>query len=469
MPVFYKTLDACLDALPLQSGMACSFHHHLRNGDGVLNQVCAALEARGMRDLHLYPSSIFPVHAPLADMIRRGTVSHLTTSYINGPVAEALGEGALKGTLRMQTHGGRARAFKEGDNQVDIAFIAAPAVDRDGHASGTLGPTACGSLGYALSDVAHARIKVLVTDHLVDTLDTPQIDGAAIDAVVVCESLGDPRGILSGTTAPTRDPIGVKIARQAIEVMDAAGMIYEGFSYQSGAGGISLRATQLLEQSMVTRGVQASFFSGGITGMHARMLAAGRVQKLYDVQCFDLEAVKSLASHPDHHAISADAYANPANPERIIKNLGTVILGATEVDLAFNVNVTTDSYNTIIGGSGGHADTAEDAALTLIVTPLLKARIPIVREQVTTMTTAGAHIDVIVTERGIAVNPRRKDLMSKLQAAGCDLVDLPSLLARAHALSGPPKTWESKGRKIGIVEGRRGEIIDTLFGKVAIP
>lgn len=469
MPTFFKSLAACLKTLPLKSKMSISFHHHLRNGDQVLNQVCKVLEAENIRDLHLYPSSIFPVHAPLVHMIRRGTVRDITTNYINGPVADAIASGALQGSLTMQTHGGRARAFKEGENQVDIAFIAAPTVDKQGNGSGLLGPAACGSLGYALSDVSYANLKILLTDHVVDQLDSYQIHGTDIDAVVVCESLGDPRGILSGTTSPTRDPVGIKIARQAIEVMDAAGMIYDGFSYQSGAGGISLRATQLLERRMIEREVQAAFFSGGITGMHARMLHDGLVQKLYDVQCFDLEAVKSLATHPNHLAISADTYANPNNPKRIIKDLGTVILGATEVDLDFNVNVTTDSFNTIIGGSGGHADTAEDAALTLIVTPLLKARIPIIREQVTTITTPGRHVDVIITERGIAVNPAKKELKEKLMQAGCDLVDLETLLARAHTLSGQPKTWQTKGAPLGIVEGRRGDQIDTLHRKVEGP
>jgi citrate lyase subunit alpha/citrate CoA-transferase len=51
--------------------------------------------------------------------------------------------------------------------------------------------------------------------------------------------------------------------------------------------------------------------------------------------------------------MSDSKYANPYD-EPVVNNLDFVILGATEIDLNFNVNVTTDSYVNIMGGSGGH-------------------------------------------------------------------------------------------------------------------
>ena len=52
---------------------------------------------------------------------------------------------------------------------------------------------------------------------------------------------------------------------------------------------------------------------------------------------------------------------NPFDPEVVVNNLDFVILGATEIDLDFNVNVTTTSLGNIIGGSGGHANAAHGA------------------------------------------------------------------------------------------------------------
>ena len=59
----------------------------------------------------------------------------------------------------------------------------------------------------------------------------------------------------------------------------------------------------------------------------------------------------------------------------VVNNLDVVILGATEIDTNFNVNVTTASDGVIMGGSGGHSDTAAGSKLTIIVTKLAKSKI----------------------------------------------------------------------------------------------
>ena len=43
------------------------------------------------------------------------------------------------------------------------------------------------------------------------------------------------------------------------------------------------------------------------------------------------------------------------------------ILGATEIDTDFNVNVHTDSSGRIMGGSGGHSDAAAGSKLSIII------------------------------------------------------------------------------------------------------
>ena len=60
-----NSLREALEAAGLRSGMTISFHHHLRNGDHVLNMVLEEAARMGIRDLTLQASSIFLVHAPL--------------------------------------------------------------------------------------------------------------------------------------------------------------------------------------------------------------------------------------------------------------------------------------------------------------------------------------------------------------------------------------------------------------------
>ena len=44
-------VDIILDKLPLKDGMVVSFHHHLRNGDFVLNMVMEKIADRGYKDI----------------------------------------------------------------------------------------------------------------------------------------------------------------------------------------------------------------------------------------------------------------------------------------------------------------------------------------------------------------------------------------------------------------------------------
>ena len=120
--------------------------------------------------------------------------------------------------------------------------------------------------------------------------------------------------------------------------------------------------------------------------------------------------------------------------------LDVVILGATEIDTAFNVNVVTGSDGIIMGGSGGHSDVAAGAKLTIVVANLLRGRLPIiVNEVLTATTTPGETIDVLVTERGIAVNPQRTDIKEKLLAAGLSVKDIHELKQLAEQIAGVPE------------------------------
>ena len=54
-----KVLDSLAEAfqrIPVKDGMTLSFHHHFRNGDGVLNQVLAVAASLGRKNLNMFNS-----------------------------------------------------------------------------------------------------------------------------------------------------------------------------------------------------------------------------------------------------------------------------------------------------------------------------------------------------------------------------------------------------------------------------
>jgi citrate lyase subunit alpha/citrate CoA-transferase len=456
-------LGAAFSACDVRDGAMLSFHHHLRNGDAVLNMVLAAAERRGLKGLHVAASSIFAVHEPLVGHIERGTVTGVSAGFISGPVAEAISRGKLAKPAILRTHGGRARAIAAGELPIDVAFVAAPAADRSGNISGSVGPRACGTMGYPKADVSAARHVVAVTDTLVPfPVEQIEIDQQSVDWVVEVDSIGDAAGILSGITRPTTEPVGLEIARRTAAVIKASGLLIPGFSLQNGAGGISIATADELARFMTDDGIKGSFAAGGITGFHVRMLESDLFDALLDVQCFDLAAVESYARNPRHLGMSASVYASPNQRGAVVDLLDTVMLGATEIDTNFNVNVTTRSDGIINGGSGGHADTAAGAKLTVITTRLTAAGFPKVVERVGTVTTPGETVDVLVTEAGIAVNPRRGELADRLRSAGLPLRTIADLQRDATAAATRHPHHPKDGRIVAVSEYRDGSVTDLI-------
>ncbi|MBU3188555.1 citrate lyase subunit alpha [Clostridium bowmanii] len=458
-----SNIEEVLDKVELKDGMTISFHHHLRNGDHVLNLVVAAIASRGIKNLTLAASSLFPNNVPLIEHIKNGVITKIVTNYMSGPIAQEISRGILKTPVIMHTHGGRARAIESGELHIDVAFIAAPTVDTYGNVNGLYGKSACGALGYAVADAECADKVVAITDNLVPYPACPiEISQIYVDYVVQVDSIGDPAGIVSGTTKITNDPVGLKIAKMANQVMVATGLVKNEMSFQTGAGGTSLAVAAQLKKYMKENEIVGSFASGGITGYLVDMFKEGLFKSLFDVQCFDLQAIQSYVSSHKHQRMSASMYGNPDNKGAVVNNLDIVILGATEIDTNFNVNVTTGSDGAIMGGSGGHSDTAAGARLTIIVTQLMKARLPIIVDSVTTVTTPGESIDVIVTERGIAVNPRRTDIIEKLKKTNLPIMTIEELKAIAEKMTGKPKAIELSDEIVAVIEYRDGSVIDVV-------
>ncbi len=463
MSKIVNSLEEVIKLAGLEDGMRVSFHHHLRNGDHVINMVMDEIARSGHKDMTVSASSVFDVHLPLIEHIKNKVVTGLEISYMSGGVGREISKGVMDKPVEFRSHGGRPSDIQTGKTPIDVAFIAAPTSDKMGNCTGKYGKSACGSLGYAYADAMYADKVVVVTDNLVEyPLYEFSIPEIYVDYVVVVDKIGDPAGIVSGTTQITKDPVGLMIASYATKVIEHSGLLKDGFSFQTGAGGASLAVAKYLKELMLKENIKGSFGMGGITGYLVDMLEEGCFESLVDVQCFDLEAVESIRTNPRHREVTATHYASPTAKSALINNLDVVILGGTEIDTDFNVNVNTDSNGYIIGGSGGHSDTAAGAKLTMIVAPLTRARLSIVVDRVTTITTPGETVDVLVTQRGIAVNPNKPELRDKLKAAGLPIVDIHDLKRMAEEITGVPKKIELGDKVVANVIYRDGTIIDTI-------
>jgi citrate lyase subunit alpha / citrate CoA-transferase len=465
LPTVCRDWDTLFAAVNMRSGMRISFHHHLRYGDLVTGEVLRELDKRGIRDLTLCVSSIMgSACEAAAAAVRSGTVSAIETTGLKDPLAQMVRGGELDNPVIFRTHGGRARAVRTGEAPIDVAFIAASAVDHAGNMNGTDGPSRFGSLGYAHVDAAYARTVVAVTDNLCsEPLEYISISGERIACIMTVDRIGDNTLISSGSLRTSANPIQRLVAERTRDLLLTLGALKNGMGFQAGSGAVSLQVTRLATEVMRERGIRGSFASGGITSELTGLLEQGLFETLYDVQSFDLTAAESLRRNAGHREMSAARYADPGIAGNIAGQLDLMILSAAEVDCSFNLNSLTGTNGRIIGALGGAPDTAAGSSLTVAVLPSIRGRIPTVHMRVQTICTPGSRVDAVVTERGIAVNPLREDLTELLaRSRNLDIVTIGELLRRVHAVTGTPEYPRRTGRTAAVVEDREGSLLDTI-------
>jgi len=457
------SIEAAIEASGLSDGMTISFHHSFRDGDRVINRVLDACAKRGLKDLRILPTALFPVHEPIVEHVRSGVVSRIEGS-MNGPVGAFVSEGKrLAEPAVLRSHGGRWRAIEAGDVEIDVAFIAAPQADPYGNANGIGGKTPCGPISFSTVDAQYARRTVVITNDLQPYPVYPmEIQQGWTDWVVEIDEIGDPENIVSGTLQLTRSPTNLRIARLTTDAVVASGALVDGFSFQGGAGGISLAVTKYLGEEMEKAGIVGSFGMGGGTKMLVDLLHRGLIRAILDGQAFDLDAVASLRDEPKHVIIDPGLYANYDSRGCATYKLDAAFLGATEVDLGFNVNVNTHSDGVLLHGIGGHQDVAAGAGITMITIPAIRGRMPMILDRVTTVTTPGEVVDVIVTERGIAVNPRRDDLRARFVEAGLPVRTLEEIKVEVERLVRPVHRPVFGDEIIAAIEWRDGTVIDVV-------
>jgi len=167
-----------------------------------------------------------------------------------------------------------------------------------------------------------------------------------------------------------------------------------------------------------------------------------------------------MRKNPDHFEVSHIEFGNMHTGGCIVNRQHACFLGATEVDIDFNVNVNTHSDGMLLHGIGGHQDAAAGSDITVILAPLLRGRIPVIRKEVTTVSTPGDTVDVVVTERGIAINPRREDLIEKVK--NMNVVSIEELYKKAVSMAGEPKKPKLGEDIVAVVEYRDGTALDTV-------
>ncbi len=456
-------LRTALERCGLRDGMTISTHHHLRNGDRVALEVLRTAAEMGVKDLMWFPSASFPCHAPVIELMEQGVVHHIEGS-MNGPLGEYTSRGKMRGMGVLRSHGGRWQAVQDGEVHIDIAVIAAPAADPFGNANGVQGPSACGSLGFALADSLYADHVIVVTDHLVPFPCVPwQIQGNNVDYVVVVDSIGDPSQIVSGTTEITRSPDRLLIAEYVARFVRDAGIMKDGFSFQAGAGGIALAFVGFLKELMRKEGVKARFVRGGSTRVLVELLEEGLTDYILDGQTFDLAGVASMATNPRHVATSPFTSYNYHGKGNFASMVDVVVLGATEVDLEFNANVNTHSDGILLHGIGGWQNCLFSRC-TILALPSFRDRVPVIVDRVVTLSGPGELIDVVVTERGLAVNPRREDLLEALKGSDLPIRPLAAIKEEIEAiLGGKPEPARLTDEPVAVVKWVDGTVLDTIW------
>jgi citrate lyase subunit alpha/citrate CoA-transferase len=459
-----KVVESLKDALirsGLKDGMTISTHHHFRDGDLVANQIFDIAKELNVKDLVWFPSASFPCHEPLAKYLEDGTIDHIEGS-MNGALGRFTSKGKMKGLGVLRSHGGRYQAVQDGEVHIDIAVIAAPTSDPFGNSNGVDGPAACGLLGFALADSQYADKVIIVTDNLVPFPCIPwQINGNLVDFVVVTDKIGIPEKIVSGTTEVTKSPDRLLLAEWTARFCDEAGIIRDGFSFQAGAGGTALSIGIYFADILKERNWKARFARGGSNKYLVKMLEEGLTEYILDGQTFDLEGVRSMRENPHHVNTSPFTSYNYHGKGNFASMVDVTILGATEVDVDFNANVVTHSDGYLLHGIGGWQNCLF-AKCTILPLPLFRDRIPVIVDKVTTLCGPGELIDVIVTERGIAINPLRKDLIEKMKNSNMPIKTIQELKEEAEKICGVPEKPKFGDEIVAVIKWVDGTVIDSV-------
>jgi len=288
-----------------------------------------------------------------------------------------------------------------------------------------------------------------------------EIEGNYVDYVVVVDKIGIPEKIVSGTTQITKSPDRLLIAELTTSFLEKSGLLRNGATMQAGAGGTSLAIAVYVHQLLKKKGWKLSFGFGGSTKYMVDMLEEGQMGYILDAQAFDLDSVKSIEKNLNHIPYPVFNAYNYHSKGNLTTMMDIMILGATEIDTGFNGNVVTHSDGLLLHGIGGWQNCLH-ARNVIIPVPLFRDRIPVIVDRVTTLCGPGELIDVIITERGIAINPRRQDLIDSVRGKGLPLVTIEELKDIAEKMCGKPEKAAFDDRVVAAIKWVDGTVIDAV-------
>ena len=194
------------------------------------------------------------------------------------------------------------------------------------------------------------------------------------------------------------------------------------------------------------------------------MLEEGLTDYILNGQTFDLDGVRSMRENSNHINTSPYTSYNFHGKGNFASMLDAVVLGATEVDINFNANVVTHSDGYLLHGIGGWQNCMFGKTVILAI-PSFRDRIPVIVDEVTTLVAPGELVDVIVTERGIAINPRRKDLLKALKGSNLPIKPIKQIYNEVNEICGgkPAKPKLNKDEVVAIIKWVDGTVIDSVF------
>ena len=245
-----------------------------------------------------------------------------------------------------------------------------------------------------------------------------------------------------GTPLVTND--GVTIAKE-IELEDpfenmGAQMVKEVSTKTNDVAGDGTTTATLLAQAIIHEGLKNLVAGANPVVMNKGMAKATKV------------AVETIQKN-----------SQPVNGSEDIARVGTVSSGDEKIGtLIAEAMEKVGSDGVITGAQGGHPDTAAGAKCTIVIAPLLQGRIPAICNEVTTVTTPGESIDVVITDYGIAINPRRQDLIEAMKGVDLPFKTIEELRDIAYSIVGEPEKVQFGDRVVGIIEARDGTIMDVV-------
>jgi len=176
--------------------------------------------------------------------------------------------------------------------------------------------------------------------------------------------------------------------------------------------------------------------------------------------------VESIAHDPRHVATSPFTSYNYNGKGFFNQMVDVVVLGATEVDLNFNANVVTHSDGRLLHGIGGWQNCLF-AGCTILAVPSFRDRIPVIVDEVTTLTGPGEMIDVVATERGIAINPRRQDLLERVKGSQLPIRKIEDIQREVESIcGGKPLHPRLRQNPVAVVKWVDGTVLDTVWQAV---